>query len=77
METMSTTQKIEMLEKELAELRKQAQIEKEEAAKKVAEERDKDLLDILNSIKAFNEKYNEYTVLISNRPPRGLINRLI
>lgn len=69
METMSTTQQIERLEKELAELRKQEQIEKEEVAKKVAEERDKDLSDILNSIKAFNEKYNEYTVLVSRRPP--------
>lgn len=54
METISTKEKIERLEKELAGLREQERLEK-----KVAEERSKDLSDISNSIAKFNRKYSD------------------
>lgn len=46
-------------EKLEAEQRKREELEK----KKAAEERDKDLLDVMNTIKKFNEKHNERLVL--------------
>lgn len=59
METISTSEKIKRLEQELSQLREQERVEKEEAQKKADAERDADLLAIMNSIKAFNEKHNE------------------
>lgn len=64
---MSTNEKIAELEKELAALRDKARIEKEEAEKKANEERDADLLAIMNQVKAFNEKYNEHIAITVNR----------
>lgn len=46
-------------EKLKAEQREREELEK----KKAAEERDKDLLDVMNTIKKFNEKHNERLVL--------------
>ena len=55
----TTTEKIERLRQELANLEAQERAEKEEAQKKADVERDADLLAIMNSIKAFNEKHGE------------------
>ena len=56
---MNTSERILQLEKELTELRAQERTEKEEARKKADAERDADLLAIMNSVKAFNEKHGE------------------
>lgn len=64
---MSTNEKIAELEKELAALRDKARIEKEEAEKKANEERDADLLAIMNQVKVFNEKHNEHIAITVNR----------
>lgn len=55
----TTTEKIERLKQELADLEAQERAEKEEAQKKANAERDADLLTIMNSIKEFNEKHGE------------------
>ena len=55
----TTTEKIERLRQELADLEAKERVEKEEAQKKANAERDADLLAIMNSIKAFNEKHND------------------
>lgn len=63
MDTISTTEKIERLEKELAQLKEKERKEKEEAQKKAEAERDADLLAIMDSIKAFNKKHGESIAL--------------
>lgn len=55
----TTAEQIKRLEQELAALREKERVEKEEAQKKANAERDADLLAIMNSIKAFNEKHGE------------------
>lgn len=59
MDTLTTTEKIKKLKQELADLEAQERAEKEEAQKKADAERDADLLAIMNSVKAFNEKHND------------------
>ena len=66
METLTTTEKIERLRQELADLEAQERAEKEEAQKKANAERDADLLTIMNSIKAFNEKHGERIALTAS-----------
>ena len=66
METLTTTEKIEKLKQELADLEAQERVEKEEAQKKANAERDADLLAIMNSIKAFNEKHSEHITLTAS-----------
>ena len=63
---MTLREEIELKEKELDELRKQERIEQEEALRKINAERDNDLLTIMDSIKKFNEKYNEHIYLSAN-----------
>lgn len=55
----TTAEQIKRLEQELATLKAQERAEKEEAQKKADAERDADLLAIMNSVKAFNEKHGE------------------
>lgn len=64
---MTLKEQIEQKEKELADLRKQELIELEEAKKKANEERDSDLLAIMNQLKAFNEKHNEHITIAVDR----------
>lgn len=59
----TTTEQIKRLEQELAALRDKERVEKEEAQKKANAERDADLLAIMNSVKAFNEKHGEHIAL--------------
>ena len=59
----TTAEKIERLKQELADLEAQERAEKEEAQKKADAERDADLLAIMNSVKAFNEKHGERIAL--------------
>lgn len=59
----TTAEKIERLKQELADLEAQERAEKEEAQKKADAERDADLLTIMNSVKAFNEKHGERIAL--------------
>ena len=66
METLTTAQKIERLEKELAELRDKERAEREEARKKTAVERDRDLLALIAKVEAFNKKYGEKMRLIDS-----------
>lgn len=63
---MNTSERILQLEKELTELRAQERREKEEAQKKADAERDADLLAIMNSVKAFNEKHGERITLTAS-----------
>jgi molecular chaperone GrpE (heat shock protein) len=63
---MNTSERILQLEKELTELRAQERREKEEARKKADAERDADLLAIMNSVKAFNEKHGERITLTAS-----------
>lgn len=63
---MNTSERILQLEKELTELRAQEHREKEEAQKKADAERDADLLAIMNSVKAFNEKHGERIALTAS-----------
>lgn len=62
----TTAEQIKRLEQELAALRDKERIEKEEAQKKANAERDADLLAIMNSIKAFNEKHGEHIALTAS-----------
>lgn len=55
----TTTEQIKKLEQELATLKEKERVEKEEAQRKANAERDADLLAIMNSVKAFNEKHGE------------------
>lgn len=62
----TTAEQIKRLEQELAALRDKERIEKEEAQKKANAERDADLLAIMNSVKAFNEKHGEHIALTAS-----------
>lgn len=59
METITTAQKIERLEKEIAELRKQERLEKETERKKAKAEREAELQKIKDALNEFNKKYND------------------
>lgn len=59
MDTITTKQKIERLKKELADLEAQERAEKEEARKRAAEDKDRELTAIKNAIAAFNEKHED------------------
>lgn len=62
----TTAEQIKRLEQELAALRDKERKEKEEAQKKADAERDADLLAIMNSVKAFNERHGEHITLTAN-----------
>lgn len=62
----TTAEQIKKLEQELATLRDKERVEKEEAQKKADAERDADLLAIMNSVKAFNEKHGERIALTAS-----------
>ena len=62
----TTAEQIKRLEQELAALRDKERVEKEEAQKKADAERDADLLAIMNSVKAFNEKHGEHITLTAS-----------
>lgn len=62
----TTAEQIKRLEQELAALKEKERVEKEEAQKKANAERDADLLAIMNSVKAFNEKHGERITLTAN-----------
>ena len=62
----TTAEQIKRLEQELATLRDKERVEKEEALKKANAERDADLLAIMNSVKAFNEKHGERITLATS-----------
>ena len=62
----TTTEQINRLEQELAALKEKERAEKEEAQKKANAERDADLLAIMNSVKAFNEKHGEHIALTAS-----------
>ena len=62
----TTAEQIKRLEQELASLRDKERAEKEEAQKKANAERDADLLAIMNSVKAFNEKHGEHIALTAS-----------
>lgn len=64
MDNSTTEQKIERLEKELADLREKAAIEKEETAKKVRVEREQDLQKIKEMLEEFNRKYDDELVIL-------------
>ena len=71
----TTAEQIKRLEQELATLKEKEQVEKEEAQKKADAERDADLLAIMNSIKAFNEKHGEdiaLTTMASSKAGKSL-----
>ena len=61
---MNTSERILQLEKELADLRAQEHAEKEEARKRAAADKDKELTAIKNAIAAFNEKHGEALKLV-------------
>lgn len=62
----TTAEQIKRLEQELAALRDKECMEREEAQKKANAERDADLLAIMNSVKAFNEKHGEHIALTAS-----------
>lgn len=62
----TTTEQIKRLEQELVTLKEKERAEREEAQKKENAERDADLLTIMNSIKAFNEKHGEHIALTAS-----------
>lgn len=62
----TTAEQIKRLRQKLADLEAQERAEKEEAQKKANAERDADLLAIMNSIKAFNEKHGEHITLTAS-----------
>lgn len=68
----TTAEQIKRLEQELAALRDKERAEKEEARKKADAERDADLSAIMNSVKAFNEKYEENVLLLTQKDTRNL-----
>lgn len=71
----TTAEQIKRLEQELATLRDKERAEREEAQKKANAERDADLLAIMNSIKAFNEKHGEdiaLTTMASSKTGKSL-----
>lgn len=62
----TTAEQIKRLEQELVTLRDKERMEREEAQKKANAERDADLLAIMNSVKAFNEKHGEHIALTAS-----------
>lgn len=71
----TTAEQIKRLEQELAILKEKERAEKEEAQKKADAERDADLLAIMNSVKAFNEKHGEdiaLTTMASSKTGKSL-----
>lgn len=62
----TTAEQIKRLEQELATLKEKERAEREEAQKKADAERDADLLAIMNSVKAFNEKHGEHIALTAS-----------
>jgi len=71
----TTAEQIKKLEQELAVLRDKERAEKEEARKQADAERDADLLAIMNSVKAFNEKHGEdiaLTTMASSKAGKSL-----
>ena len=62
----TTTEQIKRLEQELVTLKEKERAEREEAQKKADAERDADLLAIMDSIKAFNEKHGERITLTAS-----------
>lgn len=63
---MTIREQIEAAEKQLNALKEQERAEKEEAQKKADAERDADLLAIMDSVKAFNEKHGERITLTAS-----------
>lgn len=61
---MNTSERILQLEKELTDLRAQERAEKEEARKRAAADKDKELTAIKNAIAAFNEKHEDNIRLV-------------
>ena len=68
----TTAEQIKRLEQELVTLKEKERAEREEAQKKADAERDADLLAIMNSVKAFNEKYEENILLLTQKDTRNL-----
>ena len=62
----TTAEQIKRLEQELTTLKEKERAEREEAQKKANAERDADLLAIMNSVKAFNEKHGERITLTAS-----------
>lgn len=62
----TTAEQIKRLEQELATLKEKERAEREEAQKKADAERDADLLAIMNSVKAFNEKHGDHIALTAS-----------
>lgn len=63
MDTLTTQQKIERLERELADLRDKDRIEREEASKRKEAERRADFEKLKNAVQDYNIKYGEKIVL--------------
>lgn len=63
MDTLTTQQKIERLERELADLRDKDRIEREEASKRKENERRADFEKLKNAVRDYNKKYNEKIAL--------------
>ena len=68
----TTAEQIKRLEQELVTLKEKERAEREEAQKKADAERDADLLAIMNSVKAFNEKHGENVLLLTQKDTRNL-----
>lgn len=63
MDTLTTQQKIEQLERELADLRDKDRIEREEASKRKEIERRNDFEKLKKAIQEYNNKYGEKLVI--------------
>lgn len=63
MDTLTTQQKIEQLERELADLRDKDRIEREEASKRKENERRADFEKLKKAIQEYNNKYGEKLVI--------------
>lgn len=63
MDTLTTQQKIERLERELADLRDKDRIEREEASKRKETERRADFEKLKNVVRDYNKKYDEKIAL--------------
>lgn len=63
MDTLTTQQKIERLERELADLRDKDRIEREEASKRKETERRTDFEKLKNAVRDYNKKYDEKIAL--------------
>lgn len=63
MDALTTQQKIERLERELADLRDKDRIEREEASKRKETERRADFEKLKNAVRDYNKKYDEKIAL--------------